>query len=99
MNWIQQLFSKKEDIKQCDTLISEKDNKYLIRQQELEDFKYYNQVKAEAIRQINNKNKGWIVDISRANIARTYTIYNEDTAKYKNVNPLDLCMEIINKLS
>lgn len=69
-----------------------------IRQQELEDKRFYDNIKAEAIRQINIS-KGWLIDISRARLMQIYNIYDIETAKYKNVDSLKMCRELIKELS
>lgn len=66
--------------------------------QVLEDMRYYNQVHAEAMRQVNRP-KGWLIDPSRGNLMQVYTIYDEATAKYKGVNSLSLCLQIIEEHS
>lgn len=102
MNWIKRLFSKNKTTKQCDIHVvsnsSLQDKDFKIRQQELEDRMFYNNIKAEAIRQINRP-EGWLIDISRARLMQIYNIYDEETAKYKNVDPLKMCRELIEELS
>lgn len=66
--------------------------------QVLEDMRYYNQVHAEAMRQVNRP-KGWLIDPSRGNLMQIYTIYDEATAKYKGVSSLALCLQIIEEHS
>lgn len=66
--------------------------------QVFEDMRYYNQVHAEAMRQVNRP-KGWLIDPSRGNLMQIYTIYNEATAKYKGVSSLALCLQIIEEHS
>jgi|TARA_R110001606_G_C15138902_1_gene624295 hypothetical protein len=102
MNWIKRLFSKKETTKQCDIHVVGssflQDRTLKIKQQELEDEMFYDNVKAEALRQINRP-KGWLIDISRGRLMQIYNIYDDDTAKYKNVNSLEMCSELIDELS
>ena len=66
--------------------------------QVFEDMRYYNQVYAEAMRQVNRP-KGWLIDPSRGNLMQIYTIYDEATAKYKGVSSLALCLQIIEEHS
>ena len=102
MNWIKRLFNKNKTTEQCAihdvSGSSLQDRSLKIKQQELEDRMFYVNIKAEALRQINRP-KGWIIDISRARLMQIYNIYDEETAKYKNVNPLKMCIDLIDKLS
>lgn len=70
------------------------DNK---KYQELENKRFYAHIKAEAIRQVNRP-FGYLIDPSRGNLIQIYEIYDEETAKYKNVNSLELCLSIIHEL-
>ena len=102
MNWIKRLFGKKVGTKQCDIHVvsgsSLQDRTLKIRQQELEGRMFYNNIKAEAIRQINRP-EGWLIDVSRGGLMQIYNIYDEETAKYKNVNSLEMCHRLIDELS
>lgn len=69
-----------------------------IIQQEIEDRMFYDNIKAEALRQIN-RNKGCLIDISRGRLMQIYNIYDDETAKYKNVNSLEMCNKLIDELS
>lgn len=74
------------------------DRSLKIKQQELEDKMFYEHVKTEALRQINRP-KGWLIDINRARLMRIYNIYDNETARYKNVDTLKMCSELIKELS
>lgn len=67
---------------------------HFIKKQEIEDNRFYNHIKGEAMRQINRP-EGWVIDISRARLMQIYEIYDEESAKYKDVNSLELCNSII----
>jgi hypothetical protein len=102
MNCIKRLFSKKRKIEQYDIHVANgsflQDRSLKIRQQEIEDKIFYDNVKAEAIRQINRP-EGWLIDISRGRLMQIYNIYDKDTAKYKNADSLEMCNKLIDELS
>jgi hypothetical protein len=64
-------------------------------QQILEDESFYLKCKLEAERQLVFKSQRQLVDPMRSNIMGIYTIYDEDSAKYKNKCPIELVNEII----
>ena len=94
MNWINRLFNKNN--KKCDIHSGSflQDRSLLIKKQEIEDRMFYDNIKAEAMRRIN-KTEGWLIGSCR--LMQIYTIYDVETAKYKNADSLKMCKELVDK--